>query len=101
MTKKEAYKVVKENNMQKAKWIGKLMRSKSFIVVTDRESSMRLRIDDNFDNIVKIAKQKADLERFRTQLTRTINEIDKRLGKRITTVIKDSDRGKKIPVKSK
>lgn len=91
----------------KAVWMSKLAKSKNFIVVTDKESAMRLNIDADMDGIIKLASQRSSLDGFRNTLSDAIDELDKQLdealgdGSPVTHIpVKQvKSEGVKIPVK--
>lgn len=94
----------------KAKWAGKLLRSKHFVVLTDKESVVCLRgvNPDNINDFVVLTAQAAELEAFAEGLKDLIAKHDvavrklsglkprsKSVPKKNTTI-----KRKKIPVKN-
>lgn len=93
-------------NRNKAKWLGKLAKSKNFIVLTDKESVINIQGVDpkNFNDMFTVSSQLGALMRFRARIDAVIRRFEKEV-EGLVTVPKPKGRkkpvskGKKIPVR--
>lgn len=65
----------------KLRWLSKLARAEHFIVVTDEEAVIRLHLSPDFDNVMLVTSQRAELENFRGYLNETIEKLDESIDK--------------------
>lgn len=91
----------------KVRLASQLLRAKNFVVVTDKEAAMGLKVNDDLNGVIKLATAKAELEHFKDKLTGVIDEIDKGIDeelskpkkKRSITVVDKSNKAQKVKVK--
>lgn len=87
----------------KLKWMSKLARTSNYIVITDTELVVCLRLSkDRFNDTMIMAQQKAALERIRdrvdTAITAYDTEVNALLGKPKLVAKRPKAKGKKINV---
>lgn len=83
----------------KARWAGKLMRSKNFVVVTDTETVIFAEHTDpkKFNDYMSAQMQLGALRKFQVALNRVVREFEKDVMKKFDAPKKKT--GRKIAVK--
>lgn len=80
---------------RKVEWVRKLLKSKDYILITDRESVLSIKHvnPDNAKDMHQVAMVRATMARFRDVLDQAIKAYDAKL-----KTMKPTKSGKKIPV---
>lgn len=89
----------------KAKWAGKILRSKNFVVVTDTEATIfSERVNaERFDSFINAQSQLATMRKFQTVFNKTVRDFEvqmnKKFGKSLVKKTGGSTNARKINVK--
>jgi len=84
----------------KMKWIAKLARTKNFVVITDTEVVVSLKLSkDKTGDAIFVAQQLAALERIRDKISAIIGEYGKQAAEQLGGKPKRKSKSKKINVK--
>lgn len=86
-------------NTTKLKWMGKLVRTRNYVILTDTESVINVKgiSSDNIEDIQRTAYHQQMLEVFREKLEGVIKEYEKTISKQLA--VPPTKRKKKIEVK--
>lgn len=79
----------------KLKWMSKLAKTRSFILMTDKEAIVSIKsAKGSFKNVMLLASYKTELQVFKEKIDEAIKQVDEKMG-----VKKPVKKAKKITVK--
>lgn len=85
----------------KLRWANKLIKSNTFVVITDKSSAMYIPDAKNITDEIRIVSQLASLRSFREALDGVIKDFEKKVGGKSAKKIKVKKTGRKQSVKVK
>jgi hypothetical protein len=90
-------------NISKLQWIGKLLRTKNYVVLTDRSAVIRIAPTDR-SNVLLLASQQAQLVLYHEKLGELIGQYSKMIDRSTSIAVRQAKSGAqkiKVNVKKK